>query len=117
MSYYKVLRTYLHYLITFFILFGGLVGIYTKNYNITKVHIIFNLIVIIHWLTNDNKCFLSECDNHDDNEYSLSLFEKIGISIDKNNKEFINVITYSTVIIPLLFSVRYLINLNAFNLN
>jgi hypothetical protein len=107
---YKLARTYLHYIVTFFILFGGII---TNNYNIIKFHIIFNTFIIIHWLTNNNKCFLSEYDHDGSNEYSSGLLKKIGINVE-NNENLLNFITYSVVIIPLFLSLQ---KLNKIKLN
>lgn len=107
---YKIARTYLHYIVTFFILFGGII---TNNYNIIKFHIIFNTFIIIHWLTNDNKCFLSEYDNLESTEYTSGILKKLGINID-GNEILINFIAYLTVIIPLFLSLK---KINKINMN
>ena len=96
----KSLRIFIHYIIFFFILFGGIIS---NNYNIIKFHIIFNIIVILHWLTNNNKCFLSEYD-HKGGSFVIIVFKKFGIYINENNETVINAITYSGVILPLLYS-------------
>jgi hypothetical protein len=97
----KPFRIFMHYVICFFILFGGIIS---NDYNIIKIHVVFNIFVILHWLTNNNKCFLSEYDHKGSSFIILSL-DKIGINIDENNTTLVNIMTYSTVIIPLLYSV------------
>lgn len=86
----------LHYLITFFIIFGCM----SNDYSVLTVHFYFNIIVILHWLTNNNKCFLSDYDNQGENGYTQELLEKVfGLCI--SNPTTLNSITYMIVIIPL----------------
>ena len=102
---YKDLREYIHYFISFFIVFGGFIGLLFNNMNIVKFHFIFNIFVIIHWLTNNNKCYLSEIDNPNQNDakYTKDLLENVcGLNI--NNILLLNIISYLVVILPLILS-------------
>ena len=58
-----LLCLFIHNIITVFILLGWLLGILTKNKNILILHILTVLIVLTHWKTNDNYCFLTLYDN------------------------------------------------------
>ena len=88
----------LHQLITAYIVFGGL---FTSNPALLRLHIAFNVIVILHWLTNNNRCFLSG--EHDDNAgYSRSLVLKLtGVTV---SNAAANAVSYASVILPAIFS-------------
>jgi hypothetical protein len=93
----KRFRENLHYMITLFILFGGIFN----NCNILFIHYYFCIITVIHWLTNNNKCFLSEYDYKENNGYTLHLLQFLGFNFDQNkDKALLNLIAYMCVIIP-----------------
>ena len=87
----------IHYIISLFIVFGFLFN----NINMLKIHLIFNIIVILHWLTNNNKCFLSELEYNEENQdngYIIDIVYNIfGIRINKSTGE---ILAYLSVIIP-----------------
>ena len=98
-------RNNIHYCITIFILFGGITSILFLNCRMLTIHAYFCILVIAHWLTNNNKCFISEYDeNNKNNGYTLSLLKKIGINISPDNYIITNTISYSMVLIPLYIS-------------
>jgi hypothetical protein len=94
-------RHYLHYIISFYLIFGGII---TDNIDYIRIHFYVTLFVLIHWLTNDGQCFLSEMDydkNEKPNAYTDHLLGIFGI---KSTPEISNFIGYATVIIPCLYS-------------
>ena len=94
----------IHYMISFFILFGS----FSNNYSILKTHLYFNIIVILHWLTNNNKCFISEYHYKDNNTgYMQHLISKI-FNINNVNPNILNIIGYITVLIPSYFTYKKL---------
>lgn len=101
MDLFKNLRKIIHYLITIFILFGWA----HHNKKLLLIHMIFICGVLIHWITNNNRCFLSEYDYEDDdpNAYTKDLLNKFGIKL--NNDKIIQYIPYLSLIIPFIISV------------
>jgi hypothetical protein len=98
----KNIRDNIHYLITLFLFFGGIIS---NNCKMLQIHAIFCILVIFHWITNNNKCFLSEYDYKDGNGYTMHILNYLGINIKQENNELLlNIIAYSSVLIPLLFS-------------
>ena len=96
----KNLRKIIHYLITMFILFGWV----HDNKKLLFIHMIFICGVLIHWITNNNRCFLSEYDHGDDpNAYTKDLLNKLGIKL--NNDKIIQFIPYLSLLIPFIISV------------
>jgi hypothetical protein len=96
----------LHYCITFFVIFGGLIGIIFNNLDIIKFHILFNILVIVHWLTNNNKCVLSEIsyeNNEKNNKYTDDIISNIFQT--KLNDFQLLIISYLVIIIPMIISV------------
>ena len=95
----KNLRKIIHYLITIFILFGWA----HDNKKLLLIHMIFICGVLIHWITNNNRCFLSEYDYGDDpNAYTKNLLNKVGIKL---NNKIIQFIPYLSLFIPFIISV------------
>lgn len=99
----KFERTYLHYIISIYIVFGGF--IFNDCYQL-KLHILFNCIVILHWLTNNNKCFLTEYDYEGGDGYTISILNKLGFDFDPKDTRLSNIISYITTLIPLYFSYK-----------
>lgn len=98
-------RHYLHYIISAYIVFGGVT--FNKNKNLLKLHIIILIGVLMHWYTNNGKCFLSEYDYNEENgdkeKYTKHLMDSIGISgIDPS------IVSSLSVILPLGISVYFL---------
>lgn len=93
----KKFRDNLHYLITLFILFGWI----PSNCTTLFIHYYFCIITLLHWMTNDNKCFLSEYDYDDDTGYSAHLLQLLGFNVDPIKDEILlNLISYLCVLIP-----------------
>lgn len=68
--------------------------------------------VIIHWLTNDGQCFLSEMDydkNEEPNGYTKHMLEKIGITMDAQS---MTIVSHLIVLIPCLYSLYKLNQMN-----
>jgi len=104
----KQIRSLLHYTITFYVLFGTFLS---NDCTYLQYHFYFCALIIFHWLTNDNRCFLSVYD-HEPNEYTLSILSKIGINIPKENVLLSTIIVYSSVIIPMSITYVKLRKLN-----
>jgi hypothetical protein len=96
----KFIRNTLHYSITLFVLFGNLMY---HNCSYLQFHFYFCALIILHWLTNNNQCFLSQYD-YKTNEYSLEILSWFGIHISRENYVLINIITYASITIPLLIT-------------
>lgn len=99
----KLFRNIIHYIITIYILIGGLIS---NNCISLYIHFCFCILVILHWLTNNNKCFLSEYDYDDSDGYTKSILNFFNIDVSKYDNPYLitNIIAYSIVIIPLLFT-------------
>lgn len=88
----------LHQLITAYIVFGGL---FTSDRAWLLAHIAFNIAVIVHWMTNNNRCFLS-AEYEDDAGYSVELVRKLtGVTVSNAMGDKIS---YALVIIPAMVS-------------
>jgi hypothetical protein len=102
---YKEVYNTVHYFITFLIIFGGLIGLLFNNLNIVKIHILFNIIILVHWLTNNNRCFISDLtygDNESNTKYSEELFTSL-FNYKLNDVQQ-NIVAYLTIIIPTIIS-------------
>lgn len=91
--------TLIHYIISFYMIFGWLVP-YCNN---LKFYIIFNIFIILHWISNNNNCIISKLEKKDKGVHTSKLFKKININIDSNSI-FIDIINYSSIIIFILIS-------------
>ena len=108
----KEQRNYLHMFITFYIAFGGILS---NSFLITKIHFYILCLIMIHWLLNNNRCFLSDIDyseNVESNTYSIKILKIItGIEFNSDIAEFIS---WLTLIIPgiidLFLLYKYYIN-------
>lgn len=98
------LRHRFHYLVSAYILLGGVV---TSDCRFLKWHAYFNCLVILHWMTNNNKCFLSEHDFEEDAGYTTHLLKKMGLDVG-DNPTLATLISYAVVIGPMLWSARKL---------
>ena len=58
-------RYYLHTFITFYILFGSILS--NESFFI-KLHMFILCLIMIHWLLNNNRCYLSDMDNSDNSD-------------------------------------------------
>ena len=105
MSNMKTIRSKLHTFISLYIVFGGAIS---NNCVFLKIHCITLMIIIFHWLTNNNNCFLSQYDHHQDKTgYTRSVLKKyFGINISDEDQIKGNIISYFAAIIPLLYTYR-----------
>lgn len=93
----------IHYIISIIIMFGSF---FSNNKEYLKFHFFFNMMVIAHWYTNNNKCFLSDDYDEDDPQgYTKHLLSFLHIESTDSNA---NRISYLSVIIPAIYSL-YLI--------
>lgn len=96
-------RRWVHYVITFFILFGGLL---TDDRKLLQAHLLLCGIVLVHWLTNEGMCILSEMDHGPDDKhgYTLDVLNRFGIRIDKDNNPAIHAVAHAAVLVPALIT-------------
>ena len=99
----KSYRHYIHYIISFYILFGGVI---TNNILFIKIHAYTLILILLHWLTNNGRCFLGEIDyKYEKSGYTKHLLEKIGIY---TNEKIAMYIGYLALIVPTLYSLHKL---------
>lgn len=104
------LRHYIHYIISIYLVFGGL----SNNLFYTKMHFYVTLFVILHWITNKGQCFLAEQDydtQDSPNGYTEHILSFLNISVNKGN---LMIIGWMSVIIPCFYS---LYKLNSANIH
>ncbi len=107
-----VIRHYIHTFLTAVIVLGGIIsGFIFKNVFLLKAHVILCGNIILHWLTNNNRCIISEQDYEHKNEYTLGLLKNIGIHIDPTNDIIGNIISYGTTSTLLFISWLKLVSL------
>jgi hypothetical protein len=96
----KDIRHYLHYIITIYLLFGGIL---TNNLYYINIHFYVTFFTVIHWLTNNGQCFISEMDydKTEPNGYTKHLLEKLGLA---SNQKTVQLIAYGSVLIPCFYS-------------
>lgn len=100
------IRHYLHHVISIYVILGGLITyFYFKNCKYIVYHMYFCGFIILHWITNNNKCCLSEYDYNDDDAYTFHVLEKFGINI-KPGDPLRNIIPYLTILIPMYISYK-----------
>lgn len=88
----------LHEIITAYVIFGGM---FTNDRTLLQIHLANNLVVIGHWLTNNNRCFLSN-EYEDDAGYSGELVRKItGVTV---TNDMANAISYTLAILSALLT-------------
>ena len=97
----STVRHWLHYVITGIIMLGGIL---TTNSLLLKIHIFICGNVILHWLTNNNRCIISEADYNNNNGYTIHLLQKMGIQVDESNSILPNLVAYGSVMVVLFFS-------------
>jgi hypothetical protein len=93
-------RHSIHYIITLFVIFGGV----TSYTFITKMHVFIIILILLHWLTNNGKCALSEVDYADDETGYTSHILKI-FGINNTNVYMDRFISYAFIITPLIISI------------
>lgn len=105
----SVFRHYLHYLITVYLVFGG---VFTSNLYFIRMHFYVTFLTLIHWFTNNGQCFLSQMDYDETKEpygYTVHILNKFGI--DNPSKTVKQMCGYGGVLIPCLYSL-YRLNAN-----
>lgn len=74
---------YLHQFVSLFVTFGFLV----EDRTLLLIYLLSPILVITHWKTNNNKCYLTELANHicddDDNLEFFDIMSLIGLKKDK----------------------------------
>lgn len=112
MAHERTLRTVIHNIVTVYILFGGLLA--RKSCRYLWFHVIFCLLVLLHWATNDNKCFLSEYDHSSENGYTLETIRHVfGIEIPTDDTFWPDFIAHATVLVPMFVSMWIIACLDA----
>ena len=103
-----------HRILTYFTLFGFLLP---RKYLI--YHLFFYPSMIIHWMTNNNKCILTELEiklsgrswSEFESSFGIKLFNSLGFNIkkDKNTSDFITKLYITTYTISWFISLyRYI---------
>lgn len=90
---WKLFRETLHYAITATTL---AIPIFARNCFLLLGNAILCLLVLIHWLTNNGKCALSEYD-HTGNSYTIGLLRLIGIKLPTNDMYYSQRIAYGVL--------------------
>ena len=102
----------IHHIITFTIVFGGIIsGFLLQNTFLLMVHMFLCGNIIIHWLTNDNRCLLSKDDYQEKNGYTAEVLKYVGINIDPTNESIGNMFSYGITFTSLIISWRRLLAL------
>lgn len=94
-------RHYIHYIISIYLVFGGVL---TNDKTLLYIHFYVTFLTVIHWFTNNGQCFLSEMDydvKEEPNGYTKHLLEKMGIPYTKG---FLIFMGYASVLVPCLYS-------------
>lgn len=87
------LLEWLHHIITFFVLTAWLY----PSCRVWRFHVFFCIILLIHWGTNNNECFISQINNQKRGDYTIEAFSQFGINIDRSSLHLLNC---ALVIIP-----------------
>ena len=107
----RKVREHTHYVITIFILTGGFL---ISSCPLLRAYLLFLVILVLHWVTNDNQCFISEFDyKKEDIGYTQGILKKAGIHISKIG---IDILNYSYVLFMIWFTYRKLQRTCAFHL-
>lgn len=105
----KDIRHYIHYIITIYLLFGGML---TNNLYYVQIHFYVTFLTVLHWLTNNGQCFISQMDydeTQEPNGYTKHILEKLGL---KTDKQTVKIIAYGSILIPCFYSL-YKLNQNS----
>lgn len=103
----------IHHIITFFVVFGGIIsGFLLQNTYLLMAHMFFCGNIVIHWLTNDNRCILSKKEEYaEKNGYTAEVLKFVGIHIDPTNESVGNMFSYGITLTSLIVSWRILLTL------
>lgn len=99
----------IHFIVVIFLIFGGLFsGVISKVFGMNETtflmaHFCIIIANILHWLTNGNKCFLTEWEYEGSNSFGFttSIFDVFGIEM---SEECMNVFSYNTLILLAVYS-------------
>jgi len=98
------LRTYIHYAITAFALTGVF---WISNCPLLKVYFLMLVVILLHWLTNDDKCCISQIDHKQDKSgYSKDLWSKIGLRLSETQIFYVNKLIMLILITATYFKLK-----------
>ncbi len=102
----KEIRSYVHYAITFFILTGVF---WITNCALLKAYFLALIVILLHWLTNDDRCCISQMDHGNDRSaYSNELFSKIGLQLTHSQIFYVNKGIMLVLIVATYFKLKKL---------
>ncbi len=108
----RQVREYTHYVITIFILTGGFL---ISNCPMLRAYLLFLVILVLHWVTNGNECFISKLDyKKEDVGYTQGILKKAGIELSKTT---VSVLNYLFVLFMIWYTHDKLQRTCRFNLN
>ncbi len=108
----RIIRQYTHYAITIFGLTGAF---FISNCAMLKAYFLFLVLILLHWLTNGNECWISKIDYDGDPEaYSNSMFNRLGIQLTKIQTNLLN---YAIMIGLISYTYFKMKRMCGFNLN
>ena len=87
----------------------ALVPLLSNNLKVLYFHATVCILTILHWHTNEGKCFLSEYDYQGESEYTKQILSFVGIYPQSNLE--LEFYAHSFFIIPLfisLYKIKYL---------
>lgn len=99
----------IHYIITIFCLFGWII----PNCYVLVFHASISIVVIIHWITNNNECILSQLNNESRGEFTKNLLSLIGVKFDLDiDKYSLYVLSYTILSIIVIISLYRIYSYN-----
>lgn len=101
----KEFRTYLHYSITLYLIFGTFL---TNNTTGLKIHFYAGFLTFLQWIIFDNRCLLSAYDHDSKHGYTFSIFKKFGINLKEGQEYIADMVSYILIGIPMLYSLKKL---------
>jgi hypothetical protein len=108
----RQVREYTHYAISIFILTGAFL---IPSCPFLRVYLLFLVVLLLHWITNGNKCCISQFDyKKDDIGYTQGILKRFGIEFSKTA---VTVLNYSTVLFLIWYTHDKLQRTCRFNLN
>lgn len=82
------IRSYVHYAITAFALTGVF---WISNCPLLKAYFLMLVVIFLHWLTNDDRCCLSQMDHGSDTKaYSRGIWAKFGLKLSDTQINYTN---------------------------
>lgn len=103
----------IHFMVVIFLMFGGLFsGVISKVFGMNEttflmVHFCIIIANILHWLTNGNKCFLTQWEYGNNSSFGFltSITNALGIEL---SDECMNVLCYNLLILLAVYSLNKL---------